>query len=73
MQHLWEKGDVYNGFWWGLMRKKGHLDNLGVDGSIILKWIFKKSDGEARMDWFGSGQGHVVGSCECGNVPSGSI
>jgi len=24
-----------------------HLEGIGVDGRIILKWIFKKWDGEA--------------------------
>ena len=32
----------------GNMRERDHLEDLGVDGSIILKWILKKWDGEAR-------------------------
>jgi hypothetical protein len=30
----------------GNLREKAHLENLGVDGKIILKWLFKKWDGE---------------------------
>ena len=33
------------GFWWGSLRERDLLGVLGVDGRIILKWIFKKCDG----------------------------
>jgi hypothetical protein len=31
----------------GRLRERDHLEDLGVDGMIILKRIFKKWDGEA--------------------------
>jgi hypothetical protein len=46
MWHVWEIGKVHAGFWWGDPREKGHLEDLGGDGRITLKWIFKKWDGE---------------------------
>jgi len=32
----------------GNMKERDHLENTGVDGRIISKWILKKWDGEAR-------------------------
>jgi len=46
-----ETRGVYTGFWWGNMRERDHLGDPGVDGRIILKWIFSKCDVGA---WIGS-------------------
>jgi hypothetical protein len=40
---------VHTGFWWEDLREGDHFGHPGVDGRIILKWIFKKWDG--GMDW----------------------
>jgi hypothetical protein len=33
------------------MKKGNHLEDPGVDGSIILKWIFMKLIGGGGIDW----------------------
>jgi hypothetical protein len=40
---------VHAGCWWGNLREREDLKDLGVDGRIISKWIFKKWVG--GMDW----------------------
>jgi len=44
-------GDSRDGYmvlgWGGNLRERNHLEDLGVDGRIILKYIFKKCYGEA--------------------------
>jgi hypothetical protein len=37
------KGDVYTGSW-GNLRERDHLEDPGIDGRIILRWIFRKWD-----------------------------
>jgi hypothetical protein len=48
------EGEMHTGFWWGGLKEGDHLKHPGVDGRIILKWIFKKWDG-AWTGLYGSG------------------
>ena len=38
------RGKAYAGFWWRHLRERDHLEDPGVDGRIILRWIFRKWD-----------------------------
>ena len=40
---------TYTGFWWGNLNERDHLGDPGIDGRIILRWIFRKWVG--GMDW----------------------
>jgi hypothetical protein len=40
----WGRREAYIGFWWGNLRERDHWGNPGVDGRIILGWIFRKWD-----------------------------
>jgi len=46
MWHISRTGEVHTVFWWGDVLEGDHLEDPGTDRRI-LKWIFKKSDGEA--------------------------
>ena len=35
------------GVWWGDLKERDHLEDVGIDGRLILRWIFKKWGGEA--------------------------
>jgi len=41
------------------LRERDHFEDPVVDGRIILRWIFRKWDGEARtgLIWFRIGTG----------------
>ena len=68
-----EAGEVCTGVWWGNLRERDHLGDPGVDGRIILRWIFRKWDVRYGLDRADSGQGLVSDTCECGNEPLCSI
>jgi hypothetical protein len=44
MYLVWGRGEAYTGFWWGNLREIDHLENLGVDRTITLRWTFRKWD-----------------------------
>ena len=44
MQHVWGRGKVYAGYCWGKLRERDCFEDPGVDGRIILRWIFRKWD-----------------------------
>jgi hypothetical protein len=48
------------------------VSDPGVNGRIILKWIFKRLDW-GGIDWIDLAQEQVAGSCVYGDKPSGSI
>jgi hypothetical protein len=35
---------VHTRFWWGQLRERDHLEDPGVDGRIVVRWIFRKCD-----------------------------
>jgi hypothetical protein len=51
MWYLWGTGKVYTGFWWGDLMERDHLEDLGADGRVILKWI---GMGKHGLDFSGS-------------------
>jgi hypothetical protein len=33
--HVLGTGDIHTGFWWGDLRGRDHLEDVGVDGGIV--------------------------------------
>ena len=60
---VWERVEVYTGGWWANLRERDHLDDPGIDGRIILRWIFRKWDvgtwSGSMWPRIGTGGGHL--------------
>jgi hypothetical protein len=61
------------GFGWEARKVGDHWEDLGVGGRITLSWTLEDRDQWGKLDSAGSGYGPVVGVCEHGDEPSGSI
>jgi hypothetical protein len=36
------RGEVYTGLWWVNLRERGYVEDPGVVGRIIFRWISRK-------------------------------
>lgn len=53
-------------FWWGKVKKREHLEDLDVEGRIILKEIFKKYNGSVWTGFICLSNRQAVGFCQHG-------
>ena len=51
-------------FWWGKVKKREHLEDLDVEGRIILKEIFKKYNGSVWTGFICLSNRQAVGFCQ---------
>jgi len=53
------RGAVYTGFWCRSLGERDHLEDPGVDGRTILRWIFRYWDMESWTgpNWLRIGTG----------------
>jgi len=61
----------HKGFLWeNLNKERDHIEDVGVYGSIILKYVLNKLDGKGGLALSGSEYRKEAGLCELGNEPS---
>ena len=48
---------MYTEFWWGNLRVREHLVDPGVDGGLVLRYIFRKWSGPGSSVGIATGYG----------------
>jgi hypothetical protein len=66
-------GEVHAGFWWETLRERGHMEDLGLDGRVTLKLVYKKYDSKAWTGLMLLKRGTSGRLLRNGNEPLGSI
>jgi hypothetical protein len=53
MWHAWGRGEVFTGFWLGVLKARDHCKDLGIGGRITLNWTLGRegSMGRNGLDW----------------------
>lgn len=39
---IWERGEINTAFWWENLKESNDLEDISVDGTLILKYILKQ-------------------------------
>jgi hypothetical protein len=55
---------VHAGILWGNLRERDYMEDVIIDGRILLKWILRHLVGRARTGWICLRAGKIIGSCE---------
>ena len=52
---------MYTGFWWAQLMERDYSEDPGIDGRIILRWMFRKWEGivGTECSWLRIGTGGV--------------
>jgi hypothetical protein len=46
MWSIWVRAEVHTGLWWGNVSEGDHMEDLGLDGRIILKMDLQELEWE---------------------------